>query len=353
MSNYRLAATDQWFQDDFPGATMHLTKDTAVVVLHTTEGATWPSYDGGAVAPNYTAKPNFRSKTLEWRAHFPDEKSSRALQNLSGGVETNTLNAVQVELIGTCDPTHRQRWGDVHGLKVNEDYIYWPDAPAWALRALAAFIADFHKRHGLQLTAPTFLPYPESFADSPVRFSFRDWSKFAGVCGHQHVPENVHGDPGDIDIKTILGLADRIINPAVLQVAAGPVPAADVSVGTLCQHHIRGLAELISVDRIGNLRISKFRWMGHRFAFITWTEFLRADRKAIKQAVRLAKLHKCAPILLGTQGRSRLRTVAGLCKKVGLRHGSLGLHTIGFPKEFDLAGTFSRKGVPVFELEKS
>ena len=203
MSNYAAADTKaQWFQDDWPGATVR----PNVVVLHTTEGYSWPTYDGGSKAPNYTAQPNIAAKRLEWRAHFPDERSSRALQNLSGGVETNTLNASQVELVGTCDPRYAKRWG---GRTAGVDYIYWPDAPYWCLRDLAAFLADMHKRHGLVLEGPEFLPYPASYGASAVRFTFSQWREFYGVCGHQHVPENDHGDPGDLDAPKLLRIARR------------------------------------------------------------------------------------------------------------------------------------------------
>lgn len=203
MSNYsRADDRAQWFQDDFPGASM----DPNVVVLHTTEGTTWPGYGGGATAPNYTALPDFKAKRLVWRAHYPDERSARALRNTAGGVETNTLNAVQVELIGTCDPPTHKRWG-------RTPHIYWPEAPEWALRDLAAFLADMHKRHGVKLEAPRFLAYPASFGDSPVRFSFAQWRNFYGVCGHQHVPENSHGDPGALNIARVLELARGFAKP--------------------------------------------------------------------------------------------------------------------------------------------
>lgn len=206
MSTFRKANTrTQWFQDKYPGAPLNLTADTMVLVIHTTEGTGWPGYDGGAIAPNDTAKPNIKAKQLDWRAHFPDERSSRALQNQAGGVETNTLNAVQVELVGTCDPTHAHRWGS---MRAGVDYIYWPDAPDWALLELAEFIADLHHRHGLRLHAPAFKAYPDSFGlDNGVRMSGTAWSHFAGICGHQHIPENVHGDPGALPIGRILQLA--------------------------------------------------------------------------------------------------------------------------------------------------
>jgi len=125
--------TAQWFEDDLGGARM----DVKVGCLHTTEGTSWPSYAGGAVAPNLTAKPVMSGRRLQWRQHFRLNTSSRALVNRAGGVETNTLNVVQVELVGTCDPAHREHFGkQLAGV----DYVFWPDAPDWALEGLADFM---------------------------------------------------------------------------------------------------------------------------------------------------------------------------------------------------------------------
>lgn len=209
MSNFKRAdCKTQWFQDDYPGSDLELTPQTAVVVLHTTEGFDWPSYGGGATAPNYTHKPGFGGKAGQWRGHFPDEKSSRALRNLSGGVETNTLNSVQVELIGTCDPAHRNTWG---GRIAGKDYVFWPEATEAQLKDVARFLAYMNRKHGLRLRAPKpFIGYPGSYGNSEVRMSFAQWSNATGVVGHQHVPENSHGDPGNIAIGQILLMAERI-----------------------------------------------------------------------------------------------------------------------------------------------
>lgn len=216
MSNYFKAdTTTQWFQDDYPGADMNLSEATEVVVLHTTESTGWPGYDGGAKAPHYTAMPDIANRKILWRGHFPDEKSSRALRNEAGGVETNTLNCVQVELIGTCDPKHEFTWGTK---KAGVDYIFWPKAPYWALRAVAQFLVDQHDRHGLQLRSGlVFKPYPASYGDNGVRLSFSEWRNFVGILGHQHVPENSHGDPGDLKIATILNIAKEILDARLTQ----------------------------------------------------------------------------------------------------------------------------------------
>ncbi|MFF7979832.1 peptidoglycan-binding protein [Streptomyces sp. NPDC007901] len=194
---YPGASRANWYQDDFGGDPMQVN----VVVLHTTEGYTLPGYDGGATAPNLTAVPDLAAKKLKWYQHFDIETSSRALVNLKGGVETNTLNVCQVELTGTCDPKTHAKWQ-----AAGHDHIYWPDAPEWALQGVARFLAWMHEQHGVPLSGPTSWPaYPTSYGTAGgQRMTGAQWSDFKGVCGHMHVPENVHGDPGAIDFARIL-----------------------------------------------------------------------------------------------------------------------------------------------------
>ena len=205
--DYRRAdATAQWFADDYPGSSIK----PNVLVLHTTEGASWPDYSGGASAPTYTAMP--QGDGLSWRQHFPETMSARALRNEAGGVETNTLNCIQVELVGTCAPGTRDAWVKA-GKRQGVDFVYWPEASDALLQSLAHFIADLHKRRGLKLQAPKFLAYPASYGASPVRFSFAQWRRFYGICGHQHVPENSHGDPGALNIEKVLRYAVALAYP--------------------------------------------------------------------------------------------------------------------------------------------
>ena len=37
----------------------------------------------------------------------------------------------------------------------------------------------------------------------------QEWDQFGGVCGHQHVPENTHWDPGAIDWDTLLPVLEE------------------------------------------------------------------------------------------------------------------------------------------------
>ncbi|MER5301281.1 peptidoglycan-binding protein [Streptomyces lasiicapitis] len=174
-------------------------------VIHTTEGTALPSYGQGAEAPNITARPNFAKKRLDFYQHYAFNRSARALVNAAGGVETNTCNCIQIELVGTCDPQHKKTW---NGAKAGRDYIYWPDAPDWALDSLAAFMAWQYKNNGIPLTGPsTWLAYPSSYGKTKARMTFAAWNAFKGWCGHAHVPENHHGDPGDLDFAKLLTLA--------------------------------------------------------------------------------------------------------------------------------------------------
>ncbi|NUO43722.1 MAG: hypothetical protein HOV82_17000 [Streptomyces sp.] len=194
---YPGASTAYFYQNRYGGDVMEVN----VVVLHTTEGRTLPDYGGGAMAPNLTAVPDFANKQLRWFQHFDIDRSSRALVNLAGGVETNTLNVCQVELVGTCDPKTHAAWGSA-------PHIYWPEAPDWALAELAEFLRWMHAEHEVPLTGPSEWPaYPASYGATSARMTAAEWNAFEGICGHLHVTENDHGDPGAIDFPKLIALA--------------------------------------------------------------------------------------------------------------------------------------------------
>jgi hypothetical protein len=217
LQRYPGASTAYWYGSKYPGSAM----ESNVIVWHTTEGTSLPSYDGGASAPNFTAKPDFAAKRLVWYQHFDFDVSSRALVNKVGGVETNTLNVVQVEIVGTCDPATHRRWGST-------PHLYTPELPDWAIRDLAAFAKWAHEQHGVPLTsAVTFKAYPSSYGSNGVRMSADKWNSFTGHCGHQHVPENDHGDPGAFPMAAILARAKGATTPAPSKPA--PAPSTETS----------------------------------------------------------------------------------------------------------------------------
>jgi hypothetical protein len=197
---YPGASTSEWFQTKWGGDSM----ESNVLVWHTTEGTSLPDYEGGAQAPNFTAKPNFAAKRIDWFQHFDFDVSSRALVH-AGAVATNTLNVCQIEIVGTCDPATHKRW-TAQGIQ----HLYSPELPDWVVRDLAAFSHWAHDNHGVPLTCGvTFRAYPDSYGTANgVRMSSDKWLSYKGHCGHQHVPSgNVHGDPGLFPMSTILSVA--------------------------------------------------------------------------------------------------------------------------------------------------
>lgn len=193
---YPGADTSDWYQDQYQGDAM----ESNVVTWHSTEGTSLPGYDGGSKAPNFTAVADFKAQRIKWYQHFGVDTSSRALANKPGGVQTNTLNVVQVEVVGTCDPATHTKWA-----KAGREHLYMPELPDWVVRDLAAFARWLSDNHGIPMTAGVeFKAYP---GNGSVRMSFDQWNKYKGHCGHQHVPENDHGDPGAFPMQRILELA--------------------------------------------------------------------------------------------------------------------------------------------------
>lgn len=203
---YPGASTSHWYQTLYGGDSM----ETNVIVWHTTEGTSLPTYGGGSDAPNFTALPDFSAKKIKWYQHFDFDVSARALVNKAGGVETNTLNVAQVELVGTCDPSTHKKWGKT-------PHLYAPDLPSWVIRDLAVFARWANENHGVPLSSGlTFKAYPSSYGSANgVRMSYSRWNAFKGHCGHQHVPENLHGDPGAFPMAAILNAAKQPVTYTV------------------------------------------------------------------------------------------------------------------------------------------
>lgn len=189
------------------------------VVWHMTETPGWPGYRDGQIAPHYTAKANFTLRRMEWRAHFPDDHHSRALRNEPGGAQTNLDGALQVEVVGTCDETPgAPAWAG------RVDVLRSWELPEWAVEGLAHFAAWVHTEHGVPLRgAGLWLAYgkddrapgrvPASYGRSPARLTASQWDSFRGHCGHMHVVENAHGDPGRLPMDRILARAQQLLAP--------------------------------------------------------------------------------------------------------------------------------------------
>lgn len=155
------------------------------VVLHTTEGTTAE----GAIAA-YTTNNSWPHFTVDCQArrriqHVDLNLASRSLLH-PPTTETNRANAIQIELVG-----------------------FAADAPNWAkldLQWLATdVLAPIRAVCPFALVAARFVSYPSSAGlGAAQRFTTGEWQLFTGICGHEHVPGNDHGDPGAIDTTTIL-----------------------------------------------------------------------------------------------------------------------------------------------------
>lgn len=170
------------------------------IVLHTTEGdsvaGATRAYAASTSWPTGTADPRTRERVQ----HYPLSVSSRALMNKAGGVETNRERVVQIELVMFAD--------DAPNLSAEQLAWIGTDVVRPIVDALDGAVA---------LVAPPFVGREAGTiarADAPQRFSYDDWRAFNGVCGHQHVPENDHWDPGHLNIAAILAAAGGTTAPA-------------------------------------------------------------------------------------------------------------------------------------------
>jgi hypothetical protein len=223
--------TAQWFADDHPGVEMGAVER---LVQHTTEGSGWSSYQGGAVAPTWTAKPRQSGGrwVLDWRQHYPASMSARALRHPVGGVATNTLRCAQVELVGTC----------VRG----GPGVYWPDPPAELLEDVGGFLAWLHVEWGLELdAAPLWVP-PSPWAGDRQRFTVQQWKDFAGICGHEHVPGQDHRDPGAFPITRTLTFARAALPPPAPTLLGDLMPATADERAALIADITRSVAEAVT-----------------------------------------------------------------------------------------------------------
>jgi hypothetical protein len=155
-------------------------------ILHTTEGPT----AAGAIAA-------FRSSG-SWPHFLVDyagnvwqfvntNQGARALQNLPGGVQTNLDSAIQIEIVGFASQPNGH-----------------PTAQIEALKSLMRWI---EQTSGVKPKGPG-RAFASGYGQNSLRFSGPQWDSFDGWCGHCHVPENDHWDPGAININNLLPVTE-------------------------------------------------------------------------------------------------------------------------------------------------
>jgi hypothetical protein len=174
-----------WKGDGKSGGTY--TSGPFKVVFHTTETSGLPSYKAGMNAPHLTYNP----KTRIWVQHTDLTTAARALRNEAGGVQTNRDSAIQVEIICYSAKNIAERY---------TTRMWVGDLPSTAYADLNAFAAWINEEFGVPLRYPNKRALSYTEANKPgFRMSATEWDAYAGFCGHQHVPENTHWDPGAFD----------------------------------------------------------------------------------------------------------------------------------------------------------
>jgi hypothetical protein len=160
------------------------------LLLHSTEGGSI----AGAVAA-YEKNNSWPTLTVDMperriAQHNAGTVAARALRNEAGGVQTNREGTVliQVEIVGFA--------GTPSSLGSDDDW-------AWFGRTVFAWARDL----GVPMRRANFMAYPASYGKSAVRMTAGEWDAFSGILGHQHAPENSHGDPGDVNRQVDIAIA--------------------------------------------------------------------------------------------------------------------------------------------------
>lgn len=162
------------------------------ILLHTTEGSTIAGATAAFQANNSWPHFTVNCNTRQVVEHLDMSVAARSLRNVAGGVETNRQGTILVQI-------------EIVGFAANQSTLGSTADLAWFGSSVVGPIArlcDVPVRSTVRWVA-----YPDSYGPGPQRLSGTAWSVYSGVLGHEHAPENVHGDPGAIDIATILAAA--------------------------------------------------------------------------------------------------------------------------------------------------
>ena len=117
--------------------------------------------------------------------------AARALRNASGGVQTNRERSLQLEIIAYSNRP-------IADVGDHRDWV--GDLTPEALGDIRDFIEWTGEHYGVEMVWPDRQALSYSAANTEgFKMTNKEWDQFGGVCGHQHVPENTHWDPGAID----------------------------------------------------------------------------------------------------------------------------------------------------------
>lgn len=190
--------------------------------LHSTEGSTIE----GAVAA-YRANNSWPHLTVDAprrrvEQHVPLDVAARSFRNLPGGADATNRDGnymIQIELVGTA---------------TRPASIGSPDDLDWLGETV---IGPACRLTGVPLVCTVdFMAYPASYGVTRVRLSPAKWDAYSGLLGHMHVPDNVHGDPGAIDIGRILAAARQEDDHDMTEAQERTLNRINESLGALREH---------------------------------------------------------------------------------------------------------------------
>lgn len=182
-------------------------------VLHTTETSTQPDYEADGKpwqnVPHAEVVP-FAGSHVAVIQYVPFDRGSFSLVHPQGTAPTNGAHAIQFEMRGTCAP--------------NGPGYHWPTADdAVLLDLFTKVIKPVSDAFRIPLVTPPWQAYPGAYGSrhhaagdgltNTVRLSDAGWTGWSGWVGHQHVPGNVHGDPGAFPWARMMTVAHQNPRP--------------------------------------------------------------------------------------------------------------------------------------------
>jgi len=200
----------------YPGATWQDKTQHQGIVMpkltkvgwHTTETAGWPGYP--TFAPQMTIDPIKKQR----RQHMDLNRSSSTMAN-AGSYRVNRAGLVQIEIVAYVDPKFTGspyfygKWGD-------DEYEYLAETAAWLYQEWKIPLESNVK----------WVSYPGSYGlNAKQRLTTGQFEAAVGQVGHQHAPGNTHGDPSNIDMGRLLGMAWKMVGGGTVTPPPGVVPA--------------------------------------------------------------------------------------------------------------------------------
>lgn len=186
-------------------------------LLHTTEGKTFAgalaAYRNNNSWPHFTV--SYEKGFFQVWQHLDIVVAARSLKAGRNGVETNRNRVVQIEIVGTCDIRNKDSWG--------KQYV--GNFPKGYLDGIKELMRWIERNHGVprKWFAKALIAYPFSYGtNNGVRLSAEDWTLGSGWCGHQNAFNNLHGDPGLLNITYLLLVPEP--TPPKPPVPPTPVP---------------------------------------------------------------------------------------------------------------------------------